>query len=81
MSIENRKQLPWWHKYTLTLNEASEYFGIGYKKLIYIDSTKTYAGRRVILMQDDVYECFKRILANRKPPKVEPNIDGYSGFL
>lgn len=29
----------------------------------------------------DVYECFKRILANRKPPKVEPNIDGYSGFL
>lgn len=49
--------------------------------LIYIDSTKTYAGRRVIPMQDDVYECFKRILANRKPPKVEPNIDGYSGFL
>lgn len=33
MSIENRQQLPWWHKYTLTLNEASEYFGIGYKKL------------------------------------------------
>ena len=25
--------LPWWKKYTLTLNEASEYFGIGYKKL------------------------------------------------
>ena len=49
--------------------------------LIYIDTTKTYAGRRVIPMQDDVYECFKRILANRKPPKVEPNIDGYSGFL
>ncbi len=30
MSIENREQLPWWQKYTLTLNEASEYFGIGY---------------------------------------------------
>ena len=28
-----RQQLPWWQKYTLTLNEASEYFGIGYKKL------------------------------------------------
>lgn len=28
-----RKKLPWWQKYTLTLNEASEYFGIGYKKL------------------------------------------------
>ena len=32
-------------------------------------------------MEQDVYECFKRILANRKPPKVEPVIDGYSGFL
>ena len=28
-----KKELPWWQKYTLTLNEASEYFGIGYKKL------------------------------------------------
>ena len=25
--------LPWWQKYTLTLEEASEYFGISYKKL------------------------------------------------
>ena len=33
MSTENRQQLPWWQKYTLTLNEASEYFGIRYKKL------------------------------------------------
>jgi integrase len=49
--------------------------------LVYIDSTKTYAGKRVIPMTDDVYECFKRILAKRKPPKVEPMIDGYSGFL
>lgn len=32
-------------------------------------------------MQDDVYECFQRILKNRIPPKVEPMIDGYSGFL
>lgn len=29
----DKQQLPWWKKYTLTLNEASEYFGIGYKKL------------------------------------------------
>lgn len=28
-----RQQLNQWQKYTLTLNEASEYFGIGYKKL------------------------------------------------
>lgn len=48
---------------------------------IYIDSTKTYAGKRVIPMQDDVYECFQRIVARRNPPKVEPMIDGYSGFL
>lgn len=33
MSTENRQQLPWQQKYTLTLNEASEYFGIGYTKL------------------------------------------------
>lgn len=49
--------------------------------LVYIDTTKTYAGKRVIPMSDDVYECFERILKNRKPPKTEPMIDGYSGFL
>ena len=49
--------------------------------LVYIDTTKTYAGRRVIPMTDDVYECFKRIIANRKKPKVEPMICGKSGFL
>lgn len=25
-----KRELPWWQKYTLTLNEASEYFGIDY---------------------------------------------------
>lgn len=49
--------------------------------LVYIDTTKTYAGTRVIPMQDDVYECFERILARRPKMKVEPMIDGYSGFL
>lgn len=48
---------------------------------VYIDTTKTYAGERVIPMSDDVYECFKRVLKNRKPPKTEPIIDGHSGFL
>ena len=33
MSTEMKKELPWQQKYTLTLNEASEDFGIGYKKL------------------------------------------------
>lgn len=46
-----------------------------------IETTKTNAGTRVLPMTDDVYECFKTILENRKPPKVEPVIDGYSGFL
>ena len=36
---------------------------------------------RVIPMQDDVYEAFERILARRPKLKVEPMIDGYSGFL
>jgi len=49
--------------------------------LIYVQTTKTNAGKRKIPMTDDVYECFKRIIARRRPPKVEPMIDGYSGFL
>lgn len=47
----------------------------------YIESTKTEAGTRTLPMEEDVYDCFQRILANRKPPAVEPVIDGYSGFL
>lgn len=47
----------------------------------YIESTKTNAGTRMLPMEDDVHACFQRILANRKPPQVEPTIDGYSGFL
>lgn len=49
--------------------------------LVYIDTTKTYAGKRVIPMTDGVYEAFKNILAVRPKFKVEPMIDGYSGFL
>lgn len=47
----------------------------------YIESTKTKSGTRMLPMENDVFECFQRILANRKPPEVEPIIDGYSGFL
>ena len=46
-----------------------------------IEDTKTSSGTRVIPMTDDVYECFKRIIAYRKKPKVEPMICGKSGFL
>lgn len=46
-----------------------------------IEETKTNAGTRLVPMTDEVYECFKRIIANRKKPKVEPMIDGKVGFL
>lgn len=46
-----------------------------------IEDTKTTCGTRELPMADDVYECFKRIVSNRKKPKVEPMIDGKSGFL
>lgn len=46
-----------------------------------IEDTKTTCGTREIPMSDDVYECFQRIIANRKKPKVEPMIDGKCGFL
>lgn len=50
---------------------------IGY----YIEETKTESGTRVLPMTADVEECFKKNIANRKPPKVEPMVDGYTGFL
>ncbi len=33
MYTAEKQALPWWQKYTLTLEEAAEYFGISYKKL------------------------------------------------
>ena len=32
-------------------------------------------------MTVDVEECFRKIIANRKAPKVEPMVNGYTGFL
>lgn len=46
-----------------------------------IEGTKTSCGVREIPMTDEVYECFKIILKNRRKPKVEPIIGGKSGFL
>lgn len=48
---------------------------------VYIDSTKTYAGKRILPMTQEVYEAFCRIVKNRPKPKVEPMVDGYAGFL
>ena len=46
-----------------------------------IQPTKTGAGTRIIPMQEEVCECFKRIIKNRRKPKVEPMVDGKVGFL
>ena len=46
-----------------------------------IVDTKTESGERMVPMTPEVKECFQRILANRKNPKIEPMVDGYSGFL
>lgn len=42
---------------------------------------KTEKGERYVPMKDDVADCFRRIIENRKKPKIEPMIDGYVGFL
>ncbi len=42
---------------------------------------KTEKGERYVPMKEDVAKCFRRIIQNRKHPKIEPMIDGYSGFL
>lgn len=46
-----------------------------------IDDTKTTCGSREIPMTEAVYECFGSILQSRRRPKVEPIIDGRSGFI
>lgn len=42
---------------------------------------KTEKGERYVPMKEDVADCFRRVIQNRKHPKIEPMIDGYSGFL
>ena len=46
-----------------------------------IEDTKTESGMRMVPMTPEVKECFRNILANRKKPRIEPMVDGYSGFL
>lgn len=46
-----------------------------------IEDTKSTSGTRVLPMTNEVYECFKTILKNRKKPKAEPIVDGKAGFL
>ena len=46
-----------------------------------IEPTKTKSGERYVPMTPQVANCFRRIISNRVPPREEPMIDGYTGFL
>lgn len=46
-----------------------------------IEEPKTESGVRFVPMTEEVAACFKRIIANRPRPTVEPMIQGYTGFL
>ena len=45
------------------------------------EKTKTESGIRFIPMSDEVCQSLKNILANRRKPKKEMLIDGYTGFI
>ena len=46
-----------------------------------IEDTKTESGERFVPMTQKVAACFRRVIANRRAPDVEPMIDGRVGFL
>lgn len=43
--------------------------------------TKTSAGKRILPMTGEVEEHFRKIIEDREKPRIEPMIDGKSGFL
>lgn len=48
---------------------------------IFLQEPKTEKGVRYVPMTEEVANCFRRIIKNRKKPKIEPMIDGKVGFL
>ncbi|MDY3920324.1 MAG: site-specific integrase, partial [Candidatus Limivivens sp.] len=58
-------------------HQLQRYVKLGYR----IVEPKTESGVRQVPMTEEVADCFRRIIKNRKKPKVEPMIDGYTGFL
>ena len=46
-----------------------------------IQAPKTESGIRYVPMSEEVVACFRRILAKRVAPKVEPMVDGHAGIL
>lgn len=47
----------------------------------YVEKTKTQAGCRFIPMTNEVFQSLKRIMENRPKLKIEPFVDGYTGFI
>ena len=85
--LENTDKLPYGKRECMSLRDKIKFLnrdlndGIVSQGGNIIEDTKTKSGTRFVPMTDEVVECFKRIIHNRKKPKVEPMIDGYSGFL
>lgn len=71
---------------TRKINIDHQLMKVGKGYHYYVVPTKTEAGTRVIPMDDEVYECFKRIVKNRPAPQIEPLYrddfgKAYTGFL
>lgn len=52
-----------------------------YKKVDHVVVPKTESGIRQVPMTPEVAQCFRNIIKQRKKPRVEPLVDGYTGFL
>lgn len=46
-----------------------------------IETTKTEAGKRKILITEDVAKMFQTIIEDKEPPKMKIVIDGYTGLF
>lgn len=46
-----------------------------------VTETKTEAGKRLLTITEDVAKMFQALVEDREVPKIEPIIDGHSGFL
>lgn len=47
----------------------------------YVEKPKTSSGERYIPMDKSVLQAFENVIRNRRTPKTEIMVDGYSGFL
>lgn len=63
---------------TINVDHQLQYYN---GKGLHIVPPKTEAGIRKVPMSPEVVKCFQRSIANRKKLRVEPMIDGYSGFI